>query len=299
MVRVKVPATTANLGPGFDVLGMALKLYNYIEMELAGSGLEIEIFGEGEENIPVSTDNIVYRAAQKVFSRAGFKANGLRIRLENNIPAARGLGSSAAALVGGALAANALSGGHLSLSQLIDIASEIEGHPDNVVPAMAGGITLCCQLDGKITYRKIEPPEKLKGIAVIPSFELSTRAARESLPEMVPLGDAVFNMGRLSLLIYAFQKGDMDLVKEAMDDRLHQPYRLPLIPGMDRVFEAARENGAAGVALSGSGPTVIAFDSGELAAKIGLSMQEAFQERGIESTVKILEPDIDGAVIVG
>lgn len=298
MVRVRIPATTANLGPGFDVLGMALKLYNYVEMDLLDSGLEIEILGEGRDSIPTSPENIVYKIARRVFRKTGFKAGGLRIRLENNIPAARGLGSSAAALVGGAVAANAMSGGKMTLPELIDIASEIEGHPDNVVPAMTGGITLCCRIDEKITYRRIEPPQNIAGIAVIPSFELSTKAAREALPEMVPMKDAVFNLGRLSLLVYALQAGDMELVRRAMDDCLHHPYRLPLVPGMDQVFEAGLENGAAGVALSGAGPTVIALGDNRLSEKIGLAMQQAFLRHSIESTIKVLEPETTGATIL-
>ena len=299
MVRVRVPATTANLGPGFDVLGMALKLYNFVEMDLLAAGLEIEISGEGADHIPASSENIVYKIAQRVFSKAAFKAEGLHIKLENNIPIARGLGSSAAALVGGAVAANALSGSHLTMSELIDLASEMEGHPDNVVPAMAGGITICCQLEEVTTFRKLEPHEGITGIAVIPSFELSTRAAREALPKLVPMEDAVFNLGRLGLLLYAFQTGDIDLVKEAMKDRLHQPYRLTLVPGMDKVFAAALDKGAAGVALSGAGPTVIAFGSMLLAESIGVSMKDAFQKQGIESTVKVLLPETTGAEIVG
>lgn len=297
MVRVRIPATTANLGPGFDVLGMALKLYNYVEMDLTDSGLEIEIFGEGRDSIPASTDNIVYKAAQKVFFRAGFKAAGLHIRLENNIPASRGLGSSAAALVGGAVAANALSGYSLDIQELIDITSKMEGHSDNVVPAMAGGITMCCQLEGKTVYRRIAPLEVIVGVAVIPFFELATRDARGVLPKMIPMSDAVFNMGRLSLLLHAFQTGDIDLMRETMEDRLHQPYRLPLVPGMDKVFETALEKGAAGVALSGAGPTVIAFCTPDLSGKIGGSMQEVFMNNGIESTIKVLEPELEGAQI--
>jgi len=298
MVRVRIPATTANLGPGFDVLGMALKLYNYVEMEFLPSGVEIEVFGQGKNSIPESTDNIVYKIAMQVFEKAGVKAEGLHIRLENSIPAARGLGSSAAALVGGAVAANALSGSKLSTSELVDLASKMEGHSDNVVPAMIGGITICCGLDGKTTFRRIEPPQGLAAIAVIPTFELSTRAAREALPQMVPLKDAVFNLGRISLLLYAFQTGQLELIKESIKDRLHQPYRLPLVPGMDKVFDAGLDKGALGVALSGAGPTVLALGDRTNAEKIGHSMQEAFLIHGIESTVKILEPEPKGAEIL-
>lgn len=303
MVRVRIPATTANLGPGFDVLGMALSLYNYIDMDFAVSGTDpaIEIVGEGKDKIPKDKENIVYQIAHKVFDKAGFSlqsTQSLKIKLENNIPAARGLGSSAAALVGGAVAANALIGNPLSEQELITMASDMEGHPDNVVPAMAGGITLCCQDDGEVLFRKINPPLELKAVAVVPSFELSTSAAREALPETVPLKDAVFNLGRLSLMLYGLQTGDMDLVKDTMKDRLHQPYRLPLVPGMNDVFEAALEKGAAGVALSGAGPTVLALGTPRNAASIGQAMEEAFAHYGIESCKKILNPESTGAIIL-
>lgn len=298
MVRVRVPATTANLGPGFDVLGMALQLFNYVEMDVMARGLEIEILGEGKDSIPLSEKNIVYKIARQVFEKVGFEPGGLRIRLENNIPAARGLGSSAAALVGGAVAANALSGGELSQSELVDLATEIEGHPDNVVPAMIGGTTICAKTENHITYKKILTPGSLTSIVVIPHFQLSTRAAREILPSEVPIKDAVFNLGRVSLLLYAFQTGDMGILKEAMEDRLHQPYRLSLVPGMDKAFQGAVENGAAGVALSGAGPTLIAFCVNGQAEKAGQAMQKAFLEHGIESTMKVLKPQLEGAAII-
>ena len=297
MVRVRVPATTANLGSGFDVLGMALRLFNYVEMEVLASGLKIEITGEGRESIPASGENIVYKIAREVFQLAGCKANGLSIKMENNIPIARGMGSSAAALIGGAVAANTLCGNALSTSQLIDLASEIEGHPDNVVPAMIGGTTICAKIGRSITYRRIEPPAWLTAVVVVPHFELSTRIAREALPAKVPMEDVVFNMGRLSLLLYSFQNGDKDILREAMQDRLHQPYRLSLVPGMDKVFQEAVKAGAAGVAMSGAGPSVIAFCTNGQAEEIGKHMQGIFGEHGIDSSLKVLQPELEGAII--
>jgi len=299
MVRVRVPATTANLGPGFDVLGMALNLYNYVEMEEIDSGLEISVEGEGSGKIPTCKDNIVCFIAQKVFEKVGYVPRGLGIRLVNRIPIARGLGSSAAALVGGAVAANALSGGRLTTAELVNIVSEVEGHSDNVVPAMVGGFTICARKEGEVIFRRIEPPKGLKVVVAVPHFELSTSAARHVLPRRVSLGDAVFNLGRACLLVYAVQAGDLDLLGQVMQDRLHQPYRLSLIPGIEDVFAAAMEAGSTGVALSGAGPAVIAFITGDReAGRVKGAMKESFLRHNVDCTVRALRPEKSGAVIL-
>ena len=297
MVRVRVPATAANLGPGFDVLGMALDVYNYIEMETADCGVEITVQGEGKGAIALDEGNIVNRAAAAVFKLAGAAPPGLRINLVNNIPVARGMGSSAAALVGGVLAANYLSSAGLSIDEMIDIAAEMEGHPDNVVPAAVGGITLCTQGSTGIIYGKIYPPEELRAVVAVPDFELSTRAAREALPEAVPLKDAVFNIGRVSLFVYALQRGEMDLVAEAMQDRLHQPYRMHLVPGMQDVFHAAKRAGALGAAISGAGPTLIALTTEGRTDAVSTAMRDAFAHNNVRCTVKTVRPDMRGAEI--
>jgi len=298
-VKVRVPATSANLGPGFDVLGMALNLYNFIEMEATDGGLEIFVEGEGKGILPADSRSIVYEVAQKVFKTAGYSPRGIKITLTNSIPIARGLGSSAAALIGGAVAANELSGGKLSLEELINIASRMEGHPDNVVPAAVGGFTICIntEKDG-IIFRKIDPP-KVYAVAAVPFFELATKKARNVLPKMVSMGDAVFNIGRSSLLVYALQKGEFQLLKDVMQDRLHQPYRVSLVPGLEGVFEAALDAGALGVFLSGAGPTVIALvQEKDHIGRIKYSMKEAFSKHGVDCRLLELEPDAHGAVIM-
>lgn len=294
MVRVQVPATTANLGPGFDCLGMAIKLYNTVEMVQLTAGLSIEVHGEGTPDIARDESNVVYRAAMRLFTQVGFNPGGLRIRLINNIPVARGLGSSASAIVGGLIAANILSGNKLSHRELLSLASSIEGHPDNVAPAIIGGIVISAAVDGEIRYTKIDPPQGLKAAVAIPELHLATRAAREVLPQQVSLQDAVFNLGRVAFLVAALSQGKLDLLGTAMEDRLHQPYRSSLVPGMKKVLAAARLAGARGVCLSGAGPTLIAFADRnlELIARV---MKDAFREAGIRARAMVLEPSPVGA----
>ncbi|WP_418790133.1 homoserine kinase [Phosphitispora sp. TUW77] len=295
MIRVQIPATTANMGPGFDTLGMALKLFNFIEMEETSAGLQIDVEGDGAEKIPRDSGNIVYVAAVRIFKLTGYEPKGLRIKIINNIPVSRGLGSSASAIVGGLVAANILTGNRLGEKELINLAAEIEGHPDNVVPALVGGIVVSAQADGEVKYSKIEPPAKLKCVVAIPDFILSTKLAREVLPQSVSLTDAVYNISRTALLVAALMKQDFSLLGMAMDDRIHQPYRANLVPGMKRVFAAAKLAGARGITLSGAGPTLIAFCDHNIDV-IASVMKDAFLQSGIKAKVMELEPNPVGAV---
>lgn len=294
MVRVQVPATTANMGPGFDCLGMALKLYNFVEMDIADSGVTIEIEGDGADKIPRDKSNIVYIAAERVFKLANRRPPGLRIRLTNNIPLARGLGSSAAAIVGGLIAANVLVGSPLSEKELLNLATAIEGHPDNVAPALLGGIVISVKEEEDIRTVKIVPPAELKCVVAIPDFQLSTQASREVLPANVTMEDAVFNVSRTAMLIAGLVRGDYNLLSIGFDDRLHQPYRANLVPGMKKVFAATKLAGAKGVALSGAGPTLIAFcrENVSLIAKV---MKDTFTANGVRTRVMELEPNPGGA----
>lgn len=297
MVKIRVPASTANLGPGFDTLGMALSLYNYVEAELEEEGLTIQVIGEGTDTIPTDQSNIVYKVMKAVFTRAGFQPKGLKIKLTNNIPVARGLGSSAAAIVGGALAANSLISNPFSYDDLLFIVTQVEGHPDNVAPALLGGLVTSIYTAEKVICKKINLPDDLNLVVAIPDFALSTKIARNALPKNIPLKDAVFNIGNCSLLILAFLEGDYALLRQVMKDKIHQPYRLPLVPGMNKVFEAALAAGAISVALSGAGPTLIAFTK-DNTEKIGKAMQDAFMEYDIKSQYKILTPDLAGAKVI-
>lgn len=294
MIRVQVPATTANLGPGFDCLGMALELYNVVEMVPASRGLTIEVAGEGAAEVPRDERNLVFQAARSVFSQVGYSLAGLKLRLLNQIPVARGLGSSTSAIVGGIIAANLLAGGKLSVKDMVTLASSIEGHPDNAAPAILGGIVVSVQADGEAKYLKIQPPPGLKGVVAVPDFPLATKTSREILPAQVPFQDAVFNVGRVALLVAALQQGDLSLLGTAMEDRLHQTFRSSLVPGLKKVLAAAKLAGARGVTLSGAGPTVIAFaDSNfDLIARV---MGDTFRENGVRARVMVLKPSPVGA----
>jgi homoserine kinase len=294
MIRVQVPATTANLGPGFDCLGMALELHNIIEVLPLAHGVAIEVSGEGAAEIARDERNIVFQAAQRVFQQVGFIPGGIKIRLINQIPVARGLGSSTAAIVGGIIAANIISGGHLTIREMLPLAASLEGHPDNVAPAFLGGIVVSLMADGEVKYLKITPPAGLKVVAAVPDFALPTRTARDLLPQQISFQDAAFNVGRVALLVAALHQGDLSLLNTAMEDRMHQFFRSTLIPGMRKVVAAAKLAGARGVTLSGAGPTVVAFaDSNfDLIARV---MGDTFRESNVKVKVMILKPGTVGA----
>jgi homoserine kinase len=301
MITVRVPATSANLGPGFDALGLALRLYNTLTIEPAPSP-QIEIDGEGATTLPRDPSHLAYQAAMAVVARVGdaddrgheaTPLRAFRLRQHNRIPLARGLGSSAAAIVGGAVAANALLGGPLDQQTLLDLATEIEGHPDNVAPALVGGLVVCTRSAAGVRWMRLAPPS-LKVVLAVPDYLVSTDEARRRLPARVPFPDAIFNVTRAALLVAALTGGRPDLLDEATQDRLHQPYREQLVPGLSEVFSAARRAGAYGVALSGSGPAVLAFGD---APGIGPAMARAFEATGAECRILHAEFDVDGTVV--
>jgi homoserine kinase len=264
MVRVRVPASTANLGPGFDALGMALGLYNEVEVELTGDGLSLEVQGEGAERLQALGErNLVARSVTGTLERLGVPAGGVRIRMENSIPLSRGLGSSSAAALGGVAAAAALAGASLPPEEILDLALPFEGHPDNITPALLGGLTVSTLVEGRVRCVKLPVPAELRAVAVIPEFHLSTAKARKALPPSVPRADAIFNVGRVALFLGAMQTGRLDLLREAAQDRLHQPYRAPLVPGMAEVLAEGERAGALACFLSGAGPTLLALVTGD------------------------------------
>ena len=295
-ITVKVPATTANLGAGFDTLALALDLYNYVTIEL-NTKTHIEIENEGKNSLPLDEDNIVYIAAKAVFDMAEIKMDGLKIKMVNNIPLARGLGSSASARVGGAIGANYLLGNRFSKDEIMSLTAELEGHPDNVTPALFGGFTISYVDNERLRYFKISPNVKFKIIVVIPQFEVSTSMAREILPSEISRDGAVFNISRACLLVSSILTGQLEYIGAGMQDMLHQPYRKKLVPGMEDVFEAAMRNGARGVALSGAGPSIVAFATESFEA-IGKSMQGAFLEHNIESRFLVTEVNNNGTEII-
>jgi len=294
-VRVRVPASTANLGPGFDALGMALGLYNEIEVELAGTGLALTVEGEGADKLQsLGERNLVARSVISTLERLGIRPDGVRVRMVNRIPLSRGLGSSSAAAMGGVAAAVALAGAALDPEEMLDLALPFEGHPDNITPALLGGLTVSAVVEGKVRCVKLPVPEGLLAIAVIPEFHLSTAKARKVLPHTVPRADAIFNVGRVALFLAAMQAGRLDLLREAAKDRLHQPYRAPLVPGMEEVLVEGERAGALACFLSGAGPTLLALTTGDGRA-IGERMVACWKARAnVTARAEGLAIDRDG-----
>ena len=254
-VKILVPATSANVGAGFDALGLALSLHNTVTME---EWDKLDIMASDGSLVPTGTSNLIYRSAKAVYEQLGKPIKGLRIRQENPIPMARGLGSSSACIVAGILGANALLGNPLTKRQMLTLATSIEGHPDNVAPAMLGGFVSSVFDEGQVFTARKEINEELAFAAFIPNFKLLTEKARAALPKTVDRQDAVYNLSRAALATAAFCDGDYELLRVATKDALHQQYRLPLIPGGERVFEIAWDLGAYAVYISGAGPTIMA-----------------------------------------
>ena len=301
-MKVLVPATTANLGPGFDCLGMALALYQEIQLEEIPHGLDIVIDGEGAAELSHDAGNLILRSAQRVFDRVGYEPSGLCLRSINRIPMMGGLGSSSAAIVGGLVAANALTNYQLTNHQLLDLAIEIEGHPDNVAPALLGGLVIVAAGgdgpadDKSPIVARVDVPD-LTVVVINPDLRVATKTARRILPAQIPRADAIFNAGRVALVTLALSRGDLDLLGRAMDDRLHQPLRKYLIIGYDMVLAAAKAAGAAALAISGSGPSLIAF-AYDRHAEIAAAMSAAFAANQIDSRTWILKVDRAGARVV-
>jgi homoserine kinase len=295
--KILVPATTANLGPGFDCLGMALALYNEIEvipLDAPPDSTEIvEIEGEGSLELPGDDRNMIVYGMHRAFARAGVTPPPFRLKTVNHIPMMSGLGSSSAAIVGGIVAGNELIGKPLSRNDLLTLATEMEGHPDNVGPALLGGLIVAVATASLPIITQVEIPP-LQAVIVTPDLRVATDEARRILPPMLSRHDAIYNIGRAALVVQAFAKGDFDLLGRAMDDRLHQPYRKHLIKGYDDVVSAAKEAGASAVAISGSGPTLIAFAPDRHQA-IAHEMRQAFAVHEINSRTWVLDVDRLGA----
>lgn len=292
---VTVPASTANLGAGFDCLGLALGLRNTVELWEVKQGLEIDVEGEGEERVPLDSTNLVVRAAEKVFEKVGKRPTGLRVHEVNAIPLGSGMGSSAATVVGGLAAANALVDGSLSRHDLLRLAYEMEGHADNAAAALFGGLALVSANADELLARSLTIAP-MRVVIVLPEMRLSTAEARAALPEQVSLKDAVFSLGHALFTVQALTSGDADLLRWAVADRLHQPYRRKLIPGYEAVAAEARKAGALAVALSGSGPSLVAFAS-EKHWEIANAMKAAFEVNRLACRTFVLPVDQQGVQI--
>jgi len=297
VVKVKVPATTANLGPGFDCLGLALSLYNEVEMT-PHSSWNLRVIGEGEGSLSTEPDNLVWMSACRLWREAGVQEPVVHITLKNAIPLSRGLGSSSAAIVSGLVAANTFLPTPWTQQELLNLATAIEGHPDNVAPALLGGLVASAS-DGYIVHaQNLELNSAWAFTVCIPSFTLATSLARQALPSKVSHSDAVFNLGRAVMMTSALRGDDVQLLRFASEDKLHQPYRSKLIPGFHDVCSAALELGAAAVMLSGAGPTVLAVSPhGINQAKLASAMEKAFAEHGISAVAREVKPSLIGAII--
>lgn len=259
-MKIIVPATSANLGSGFDSLGLAVNLYNEVVMEQSD---RIDIASLDGVNVPTGADNLIYFAAKSVYDVCGKRLHGLTIRQRNNIPMTRGLGSSSACIIAGLVGANALLGNPLDETALVNLAATIEGHPDNTTPALLGGLVTAVMDNGRVYYIKQEIAGALGLFAFVPDFELSTEFARGVLPETVSRRDAVHNLSRAALMSASLLEGKYENLRVAVGDRLHQPYRLPYIEGADAVFDLCYALGAYCVFLSGAGPTLLAITDGK------------------------------------
>ncbi len=298
-MTVTIPATSANLGPGFDCLGLALALYNRLTFTAvppsSSPSLTITVGGVDAHKVATNETNLVYQCANLIFEKAGQRPPALHVHQENNIPVGSGLGSSSTAVFGGMLAANELVGRPFTPAQILQFAADKEGHPDNVAPAWCGGLVLGIAHENGLHVERFDIPD-LKVVVVLPDFHLLTSEARAALPAQVSRHDAIFNAARTPLVIRALQTADYDLLALAMQDTLHQPYRIPLIPGMAAAFAAAKKAGAKGVALSGAGPSLIAF-APEGHERIGAAVTAVFATVGLSSRTWILDVNTTGSTI--
>jgi homoserine kinase len=291
-VVVDVPATTANIGPGFDCLGAALDLNNRFELRVVEGGVDrFDLVIEGPEgsHLRGGPDNLIYRSAQRVWQEAGADPVGLEARVRLAVPPARGLGSSAAAIVAGLIGANALIGDPLSSEKLLELAIAIEGHPDNVVPSLLGGLCLTAKTavpNWRVIRSEWHP--SVQAVVAIPGIRLSTSEARRAMPRSIPIADAVTNLGSLTLLLRGLRTGDGELIQAGMHDRIHEPYRWGLIQGGREVRQAALDAGAWGCVISGAGPSLLALASEEDAHQVGQAMEAAWQSCGVISRHAVL-----------
>ena len=305
-VHVKVPATTANLGPGFDALGLALNLWNEAEFVCTEDNkIAVAVNGEGEGKLPTNADNAVAVAALQIYDLTGKHCSGLHIDCLNRVPLSSGMGSSSAAMLTGMLGVNALLGNPLTDEEILKLAIETEGHPDNVAPAMLGGLVASIVHENRVFSMRLPAKANhgsIHATIVLPDFDFPTKQARAILPKQVERKDAIYNISRAVLVTEALRTGNLDLLGIAMKDSLHQPYRLPLIPGAIAALEAGKKAGASAVALSGAGPSLIAFSSRAEApygddTGIGAAMKRAFESAGLSARIFELGTSYEGAEV--
>ncbi|MBR1424417.1 homoserine kinase [bacterium] len=309
-VSVKVPATTANIGPGFDCMGMALPIYNTVTIEetvLPGTGVEINIISESDavsdislEHIPQDENSLVYKAVELLYNSIGQTPGELKITIKSEIPVARGLGSSASVIIGALMAANELLGRPADEVALLSIACELEGHPDNITPAYIGGLVISSQEeDGTVVYRKLDWPQNWAITVCVPDFELSTDIARSVLPKEVPMKDAIFNIKRMAMFVQAVHTQDEELMKLALQDKLHQPYRMKLIQGLENIIDNLKHiESVLGCVISGAGSSILVISKKNELDKIKTIVKETWADQNIKCDLKTLSVEETGARIV-
>ena len=298
MMHIKVPATSANMGPGFDSIGVALELYNHLWFEEIEQGVEIIVKKEHEIKIPTDKNNLIYKTMVDFFAETGNVMPGVRLIQKDDIPMVRGLGSSAACIVAGLLAANHMSGCHYSREQLAQIAAKIEGHPDNSNPALFGGMVVGALGHNEMRHVKLDLPKDLVFAIMVPDFPVSTEDSRKVLPDMYTKADAIFNASRAALLVASIYAGNYENLAMAMQDRIHQPYRSQLIPDMDRIFKAAKNYGALATYLSGAGSTLMAVLTDDKAEVFQQKMAAYLKAIPNEWQLTLLKPDTKGAQLI-
>ena len=291
MIKIRVPATSANLGPGFDCLGLALDIWNEVRFEESDS-MSFQVAGEGADKLNHRPNNLLTDSFKRVYEICGKPIRGVNIQAHNNVLHSSGLGSSAAAIVAGIFGANELLNKPLDTNALIKLATEIEGHPDNVAPALLGGLVVAVMTESEVITRRYDV-QPLSVVIVKPEVQWQTRTARSVLPSTISRTDAIFNIGRAALVIDALRQGNLSLLQKVMDDRIHQSYRLKHIPAGIAAYETAKQFGAA--ALSGAGPSIICFVAPENAENAKEKLIDVFAKQGIQSRGLSTKPSGLGA----
>lgn len=297
MIHIRIPATSANMGPGFDSIGVAVELYNHIWVEEQTTGLTIDVKRKQEITVPTDETNLIYQTMQYFFTQKGLKMPGVHIVQEDYIPMVRGLGSSAACIVGGLFAANALAGNPCDKEELAQMAAHLEGHPDNSNPAIFGSMVVGALDDTHMNHVRLELPDDLIFAIMVPDFPVSTADARSVLPDAYSRGDVVFNASRAALLVASVMAGKYENLAMAMEDKVHQPYRSVLIPGMEEIFAHAKKSGAVASYLSGAGSTLMAMVTAEKAEQFEREMSVYLNTLEHHWKLTLLKPDMQGVLV--
>lgn len=295
MIKIQVPATSANLGSGFDSLGIALAMYNNIWVEECD---HIDIISKDRVDVPKDKSNLIFWSADYLYKIVGKKLPGLKIIQENNIPMARGLGSSSACIIAGLLVANSLLGNNFSKSELVNIAAEIEGHPDNTTPALLGGLVVTAVEGKNVYYDSVPVNDKIMFAVFIPPFQLKTSLARQALPELYSKEDAVYNLSRSALMTASLLSGNFENLKIAVQDKLHQPYRIKFIEGLDKVFRISYDLGSYGTYITGAGPSIISIVDETVGKIMKCKAIANLEKDGVLGwRLELLKPDTLGATV--